>query len=151
MSTALRVPSCPLCHPQGETVLWQGERLRVIHVSQEPGLPAYFRLIWQQHQPEMSDLSVDDRHYLWQTLNVLEEGMREHFQPVKVNLASLGNQVPHLHWHVIGRWPSDPQFPGSVWSAVQRPADSPEHRAVMARVHEALPAYRRWLAANLAG
>ena len=145
----LEAPDCPLCHPAGEDVLWQDERLRVIHVGTEAGQPAYFRVIWQQHLPEMTDLSDADRLYLWRVLSVLEDGVRRHFRPAKVNLASFGNQVPHLHWHIIGRWPSDPQFPGSVWSPVLRPADSEEHRAVAERVSAALPAFRSWLAGAL--
>lgn len=145
----LEAADCPLCHPAGEDVLWQDERLRVIHVGTEAGQPAYFRVIWQQHLPEMTDLSDADRLYLWRVLSVLEDGVRRHFRPAKVNLASFGNQVPHLHWHIIGRWPSDPQFPGSVWSPVLRPADSEEHRAVAERVSAALPAFRSWLAGAL--
>ena len=67
----LEAPDCPLCHPAGEDVLWQDERLRVIHVGTEAGQPAYFRVIWQQHLPEMTDLSDADRLYLWRVLSVL--------------------------------------------------------------------------------
>jgi diadenosine tetraphosphate (Ap4A) HIT family hydrolase len=37
-------------------------------------------------------------------------------QPKKINLAALGNQVPHIHWHVIPRFEDDAFFPGSAWS-----------------------------------
>ena len=143
-------PDCPLCQAQHETVLWQDARLRIIHVPHEPGLPAYFRVIWQHHVPEMTDLEEGDRHHLWQVLTQVEQGMRLHFQPAKINLAAFGNLVPHLHWHLIGRWPSDPQFPGSAWSPVVRPDGSPEQQAVAARVAERLPAFRQWLVQQLA-
>lgn len=143
-------PGCPLCQAQHETVLWQDARLRIIHVTSEAGLPAYFRVIWRAHVPEMTDLAGADRQYLWQVLTVVEQGMRLHFQPAKINLAAFGNQVPHLHWHLIGRWPSDPQFPGSAWSPVVRPDGSSEQLAVAARVAERQPAFRQWLAQQLA-
>jgi len=41
-------------------------------------------------------------------------------QPTKINLASLGNQVPHLHWHIIPRYEDDPFFPESIWSQRKR-------------------------------
>jgi diadenosine tetraphosphate (Ap4A) HIT family hydrolase len=44
-------------------------------------------------------------------------------QPDKINLASLGNVVPHLHWHVIPRFADDPHFPNPVWG--QRLRDHP--------------------------
>lgn len=141
---------CPLCQPQNESLLWQDERLRIIHVLNEPGQPAYFRLIWQGHVKEMSDLGEADRLTVWAVLNLLEQGMRRFFSPDKINLASFGNQVPHLHWHIIGRWASDPQFPGSVWSPLQRAADSAEQQGVADRVATALPLFQSWLADQLA-
>jgi diadenosine tetraphosphate (Ap4A) HIT family hydrolase len=41
-------------------------------------------------------------------------------QPDKINLASLGNVVPHLHWHVIPRFVDDPHFPNPVWGVKVR-------------------------------
>ena len=50
----------------------------------------------------------------------VEQVLREHLQPTKINLAALGNAVPHLHWHVIARFDWDIHFPASVWAAPQR-------------------------------
>lgn len=33
----------------------------------------------------------------------------------KVNVAAIGNLVPQFHFHVIGRWKTDPYWPGVVW------------------------------------
>jgi len=45
----------------------------------------------------------------------------------KMNLASLGNQTPHVHWHVVPRFRDDRHFPGPIWAAAQRPhAPNPE-------------------------
>jgi diadenosine tetraphosphate (Ap4A) HIT family hydrolase len=49
-----------------------------------------------------------------------ERAIRKVLEPVKVNVASLGNQVPHLHWHVIPRFTNDPQFPLPIWAPRQR-------------------------------
>jgi diadenosine tetraphosphate (Ap4A) HIT family hydrolase len=46
--------------------------------------------------------------------------VREVMQPEKINLASFGNMVPHLHWHVIPRYTDDVHFPQPVWGQVQR-------------------------------
>jgi len=40
--------------------------------------------------------------------------------PHKVNLASLGNVVPHVHWHVIPRFLDDRHYPDPVWTAPRR-------------------------------
>ncbi len=53
---------------------------------------------------------------LWQ----VERVVRDVMQPDKINLASFGNMVPHLHWHVIPRYTDDVHFPQPVWGQVQR-------------------------------
>ena len=50
----------------------------------------------------------------------VERAIRRILQPVKVNLASLGNQVPHVHWHVIPRYSNDAHFPLPIWAPRQR-------------------------------
>ena len=51
-----------------------------------------------------------------------ERALRQVVQPDKINLASLGNLVPHLHWHVIPRWKDDSHFPAPIWARAQRTA-----------------------------
>ena len=58
----------------------------------------------------------------------VEAAVREAMQPHKMNLASLGNMTPHVHWHVIPRYRDDRHFPHPVWSAPQREAVVPEDR-----------------------
>jgi hypothetical protein len=46
----------------------------------------------------------------------VERVLRDTLTPDKVNVASLGNQVPHLHVHIVPRWRDDLTFPDSIWS-----------------------------------
>ena len=39
-----------------------------------------------------------------------------HFQPEKLNVACIGNQVRQMHIHVVGRFLDDPAWPGTVWA-----------------------------------
>ncbi len=71
---------------------------------------------------EMSDLDADQRNALMGVVDAVEKMVRKLFVPDKINLASFGNMVPHLHWHVIPRWQDDRHFPEPVWGAVQREA-----------------------------
>jgi diadenosine tetraphosphate (Ap4A) HIT family hydrolase len=64
----------------------------------------------------MTDLSHEQRETLMQTVYLVERVQREVLKPTKVNLASLGNMTPHLHWHVIPRFKSDANFPNPVWA-----------------------------------
>lgn len=112
---------CPLCNPGRETVLWRNPRLRIIAVCDEADTPAFCRVIWQAHVAEMTDLTADGRSELMDAVYRTEAAMRQLFRPAKINLASLGNLVPHLHWHVIARFGDDPHFPAPVWAPAKRP------------------------------
>ncbi|UOD51709.1 HIT family protein [Orrella daihaiensis] len=106
---------CPLC-----IVPLPGELVRtenyVVIDAQDPTYPGLTRVVWLAHVAEMTDLPNPQRQALMQVVFTVEVTMREILHPDKVNLASLGNQVPHLHWHVIPRWRDDATFPGSIWS-----------------------------------
>lgn len=116
--------ACELCRPPTKGLLWQDERCRVIRVGGGEGaaFPGFCRVVWQDHVAEMSDLSGADRRHLLRVLTAVEKALRRQLQPDKINLAALGNMVPHLHWHVIPRWRDDSHFPGAIWAAPQRPA-----------------------------
>jgi diadenosine tetraphosphate (Ap4A) HIT family hydrolase len=82
--------------------------------------PAFCRVIWNAHIQEMTDLGIGERKYLMAIVFTIEQTLRELLKPDKINLASLGNQVPHLHWHVIPRFTDDAHFPDPVWAARRR-------------------------------
>lgn len=137
-------PACPLCEADGGTLVWRGERLRVIRAD-EAGFPAFYRVVWGAHVAELSDLSDADRAHCLAAVCAVERALRSHLQPAKINLAALGNMVPHLHWHVIARFAWDSHFPAPVWAAALR-ARVPEHEAqVVAR----LPAAEKAMAEAL--
>ncbi len=110
---------CPLCHPTQETVLWSGGRCRVILVE-DAAYPGFCRVIWQAHAKEMTDLAPAQRQDLMSVVFAVEQALRETLRPDKINLASLGNQVPHLHWHVIPRFADDAHFPDPIWAVARR-------------------------------
>lgn len=115
---------CALCHPENENILWQDDRCRVILVE-DPDYPGFCRVIWGAHVKEMTDLTKPERSHLMAVVFVTEEILRETMHPDKINLASLGNQVPHLHWHVIPRFADDAHFPDPIW--VVRKHDTRTH------------------------
>lgn len=120
---------CPLCSSDGGRVVFRTDKFRIIH-AEELGFPAFYRLIWNAHVREFTDLAEDDQSLCWQALAIVERCLRQHVSPDKINLASLGNQVPHLHWHVIGRFAWDSHFPAAVWAAPMRPADSARQQKI---------------------
>ena len=114
---------CVLCHPDHEMVVWKSDKLRVIQVE-DPKFPGYFRVIWNDHVAEMSDLTDEDRNYLETVLISVEKTVRELMRPDKINWAQFGNMVPHLHWHIVARYQDDSHFPESIWGVQQRKANT---------------------------
>ncbi|AUL13570.1 histidine triad domain protein [Bordetella bronchiseptica MBORD675] len=141
MST--RHPDCPLCQQDGGALLWRGSHLRVIEVD-DPDYPGFTRVVWNAHIAEMTSLSTHGRELLMRAVWAVEQAQRDVLHPDKVNLAALGNMVPHLHWHVIPRWRDDRHFPDAIWAAprVAPGAEPQAWRAARADTAALLPRYR---------
>ncbi|RZI93197.1 MAG: HIT family protein, partial [Rubrivivax sp.] len=117
--------ACPLCDGPGGTLLAASPQLRVIRAA-ETGFPAFYRVVWTQHVAEFSALTSAERQACMEAVACVERALLDHLPaalaPTKINLAALGNMVPHLHWHVIARHDWDSHFPAPVWAAPVRPA-----------------------------
>ena len=56
-------------------------------------------------------------------LDLIEKEMISYFKPEKINIASFGNYVPHVHFHVMARFKEDSYFPEPMWGKKQRDAN----------------------------
>lgn len=110
----MKATDCELCRGDGGAIVLANEWLRVALVD-EANYPGYVRVIWNDHVREMTELHEHERMRLMKTVFAVEAAQREVLTPLKVNLASLGNMTPHLHWHVIARFADDLHYPQPVW------------------------------------
>lgn len=94
-------------------------RLRVVAVD-DADYPGFLRVVWNAHVRELSELGEADAIHLLNALRTVEAAQRRALSPLKMNVASLGNQVPHLHWHLIPRFADDAHFPKPIWADRQR-------------------------------
>jgi diadenosine tetraphosphate (Ap4A) HIT family hydrolase len=108
-------------------VLWRDEFCRIVLVD-DPDYPGFCRVVLERHVKEMTDLAPAERNRLMNAVFATEATLRELLSPRKVNLASLGNAVPHLHWHVVPRHGDDRHFPKPIWAEPSR-ARAPRRRA----------------------
>ena len=130
---------CELCElRQSDSVpAWRNELFSVVMVD-DAAYPGFVRVIWHDHVREMSDLADGHRLALNDAVHRVELAVRAVMRPLKINVASLGNVVPHLHWHIIPRYLDDAHFPAPVWaSAVRTTAE-----AVLAERRAHLPQLR---------
>ena len=113
--------NCELCTQDGGEIIFRNDFLRIVLVA-DADYPGFCRVICNAHIAEMTDLPIPQRSQLMMTVCKVEQAIRHVMRPDKINLASLGNMTPHLHWHVIPRYKEDKHFPQSVWGVAQREA-----------------------------
>ncbi|MDD5389447.1 MAG: HIT family protein [Gallionellaceae bacterium] len=128
---------CLLCAPTAEHLLWSDPFCRVIWVD-DADYPGFCRVILNAHVKEMTDLPPLERQRLMDVVFAVEAAVREVAKPDKINLASLGNLVPHVHWHVIPRWEADRCFPDAIWAAARRDGQVPVVAGMAALVEQRL-------------
>lgn len=150
------MPGCALCQADlgaGVLPVFESARWRVVRVLDEPAFPGFYRLIWTAHVAEFSALTRPERAECMEVVAVLERVLIERLRPAKINLASLGNVVPHLHWHVIARFEDDSHFPRPIWAAPIRndangDARAPDAGALTLADEAVSSALSRWIATS---
>jgi diadenosine tetraphosphate (Ap4A) HIT family hydrolase len=136
--------TCELCDAVGGEVLWRDDSLRVVRVG-DADYPAFCRVIWHAHVKEMTDLNADERAHVMRVVFAVETAIRAIIKPDKINLASLGNMTPHVHWHVIPRFEDDRHYPNPIWAAPARTVAATKidvqnfDRHMMQALQQALP------------
>lgn len=129
--------TCEFCISTGGELVWGNILCRVARIA-DPDYPGFCRVILNRHELEMTDLEVDEQLEMMRVVFGVEASLRRLLNPDKINLASLGNMTPHVHWHVIPRWRGDRCFPNPIWGSGQRTATSIPATIETARLKEAL-------------
>jgi diadenosine tetraphosphate (Ap4A) HIT family hydrolase len=126
---------CDLCRGDGGELLVRTEKYRVIAVDGVEGASyqGYCRVVWNAHVKELTDLSSDERAHFMNAVYRLEAALRLSLVPDKMNVASLGNLTPHLHWHLVPRWANDAAYPKPIW-AVTLPQTTSQAVATLSEI-----------------
>jgi len=106
--------ACAICNRSEGEMIWHDKTLRVVLLN-HPDYKGYCRVELIAHQKEMTDLDEALQFNIMRCVFKVETILRKIFKPEKINLASLGNKTPHVHWHIIPRFKEDPHFPNSHW------------------------------------
>ena len=98
-------------------LLYQNKNIKIeIHESEIPWL----KIFTQMPYKEMSEVPNEIKQEIYALLETIEKEMLEYYQPTKINIASFGNYLPHLHWHIMARFETDAYFPEPMWGTKQR-------------------------------
>jgi diadenosine tetraphosphate (Ap4A) HIT family hydrolase len=126
--------TCPFCEklghladlPSGE-VVWEFPH-SVAFLGRWQYFTGYCVLVSRTHATELSHLPTDQRHGYLDEMCLLAKAIEDCFAPDKLNYELLGNQVPHLHWHLFPRMASDPDRLRPVWFALDAAERDPAER-----------------------
>ncbi|HHO65980.1 MAG TPA: HIT family protein [Epsilonproteobacteria bacterium] len=101
------------------SVIYENENIRIeIEESEIPWL----KIFTQYPYKEMSEVPAHIKLEIYDLLDRIEKEMIAYFNPDKINIASFGNYVPHVHWHIMARFKEDSCFPEPMWGKKQRNA-----------------------------
>lgn len=112
---------CPLC--ERVSLASQGQYPYLIHefknsylmLGEHQFFEGYSVLVSKTHHKEMTDLADNIQIEMFQELMRAQRAIESVFNPSKMNLCSLGNVVPHIHWHLFPRYQTDSEFTDPPW------------------------------------
>jgi len=93
---------------------------KALRIEVEPHEVPWLKIFTQKAYKEMSEVPPHIRFEIYEILHLIEKEMIDFYTPDKINIASFGNYLPHVHWHIMARFKNDAYFPEPVWGKRQR-------------------------------
>ena len=117
-------PTCPICRKiasldllSADELVWAFPR-SVVLLGPWQSYHGYCVVVSRTHARELGDLPDDERRAYLDEMCLVARAISQAFSPHKLNYELLGNQVPHLHWHLFPRSADDPARLAPVWLAL---------------------------------
>lgn len=115
--------------------------LSVAYLHEDQYFAGWTMLVLKRHATELFELTRDERGQLTEEVTAVARALVAALGAVKVNYGLLGNQLPHIHWHVVPRLADDPAPREAVWGIPHAPRrlSASERRARLAAIRSHLP------------
>ena len=91
-----------------------------IYIEVEKSEIPWLKIFTKKPYKEFSECDSKTKKHLLLALDVIEKEMLKFYSPKKINIASFGNYVPKVHFHIMARFENDSYFPEPMWGAKQR-------------------------------
>lgn len=102
------------------SILYENKDIKI--ETEESEIP-WLKIFTQHPYKEMSEVPSDIKLEIYELLDTIEKEMLVYYKPKKINIASFGNYMPHVHWHIMARFKEDSFFPEPMWGTRQRKSD----------------------------
>lgn len=116
---------CQMCtkwHDEPDLRITMLERCHVM-LNRDQFFPGYCFVFTRSHVTELFHLDPAARTEVMEEVSAVAAALSRAFNPAKINYELLGNMVPHMHWHVVPRFTTDPLWPRPIWSEPHAPVE----------------------------
>ncbi len=96
--------------------------LPLLRIETEQSEIPWLKVFVRREVKEFSGCTDMEKNAVWEALDVIEKEMLSYYRPEKINIASFGNMLPQVHWHIMARFREDSFFPEPMWGPKQRDA-----------------------------
>ncbi|HIJ86527.1 MAG TPA: HIT family protein [Desulfuromonadales bacterium] len=110
--------ACPMCSRWETNFDLQIIELQHSYVTlnRDQYFPGYTLLFTKDHVTELFHLERSERSSLMEEVSIVAKALHGIYKPSKINYELLGNMVPHIHWHIVPRFSSEPLWPRPIWA-----------------------------------
>lgn len=92
----------------------------LINIQVEKSELPWLKIFTNEEIKEFSLCNKETKHMIYELLDIIEKEMLDYYKCDKINIASFGNYVPHVHFHIMARFKEDSYFPEPMWGKKQR-------------------------------
>jgi len=135
-------PSCWMCKGlDEENPLTICElKYSVARLNRDQYFKGYTFVIFKRHATELYQIDEAEREGFLVEMVRVADALSQVFKPDKMNYELLGNKMPHLHWHLIPRYRSEPMWGEPVWSSehFERRLSYKEYQKIIGQVRAKL-------------
>lgn len=96
-----------------------------VYFNEDQFFPGWVFVVLKRHAIELYELEASERAAQIEDVSRVARALARVYQPVKMNYELLGNQVPHIHWHIVPRLSGDPEPRWPVWRVSHEPRPLP--------------------------
>ena len=99
------------------SIIYENTLIKIeVEESEIPWLKIFTQVAYKEFSETPNVVKLE----IFRTLDIIEKEMLSFLKPKKINIASFGNYVPHVHWHIMARFEEDSYFPEPMWGKKQR-------------------------------
>lgn len=112
----------------------------VWRLSEDQTWPGWSILVLKRHATEIFELTKEERAAAMEEVSEAARILKQGFGATKMNIELLGNQEPHIHWHLVPRKTDDPAWNKPIWTFPHQPKKlgPRDHDALVTKIRKLL-------------